>query len=155
MALSIDSGAVLRAITENPNAFPAVQADLDEFARKMLGKQIKAKTTDAALFKEIYRVTGATNMSTVLDGYAANELAALIKKIDPYSPYAKSGGDLQEARAHIAAVATGSKPFSAKPEKAQKVPTPKPPKREPLPKIGGVLESKVHSGKSRPSRSKR
>ena len=154
MALSIDSHAVLRAIADNPDAFPAVQTDLDGLARKMLGKQLKAKSTDAVLFKKIYDLTGETNMSSILDNYAANDLVALLRKIDPHCPHAKTGGNPKDARSHIADLAAERVQPSAKPERVIKARTPKAPKPE-RPKIGGVLESKVHSGKTRTSRTKK
>ncbi len=155
MALSIDSHAVLRAIADHPDAFPAIQPDLDDLARKMLGKQLKAKSTDAALLAKIYRITGESNFSKFLDSYQANDLAALVKKIDPFSPHAKAGGELKEARAHIIDIAGERKLAADKPEKPVKAKATKSaPKAEP-PKTGGVLESKVHSGKKPSPRSRK
>lgn len=155
MALSIDSAAVLRAIADHPDAFPAIRLDLDDHARKLLGKQLKAKSTDFGLLCRIYDVVGETNMASVLDSYAANELAALVKKIDPHSPHVTVAGDPKAVRAHIAAVATGRAVLSAKPEKAARARKSRPAAAAPATKIGGVLESKVHSGTTRAGRARK
>ena len=153
MALTIDSHAVLRALADHPEAFPAIQTDLGDLAGKLLIKQIK-KTTDAALFAKLYGVTGATTMSTVLDGFSANDLSALVKKIDPHGSYAGPSSDLKAVRSHIAELATGRVQPAAKAEKPLKAPkAPKVAKAAP-PKIGGILASKVHSGIKTPSKKK-
>ncbi len=146
MALIIDSHAVLRALADHPEAFPAVGPDLDELARKLLGKQLKSKTTDAILFKEIYSAVGASTISTILDGFQANDLTGLVKKIDPHSAHAKAATDLGAVRSHIAGLANGSIQASVKPEKGAKPQKATKTAKDAAPKIGGILESKVHSG---------
>ena len=155
MALTIDSRAVFRAIAEHPEAFPAIQADMDEIARKLLGKQLKAKATDVALLRIVHKCVGDANMSTMLDGFAATELSGLAKKIDPHGPHVGATSDPRGVRSHIVDLATGRVMPSPKPEKTVKATTPKARKATP-PKIGGILESKVHGGvKAKASRSKK
>ena len=72
MALSIDSRAVFHAIADHPDAFPAVQTDIDEFARKVLIKQIKHKGTDLEVGKALRAAIGEKTFSTVLDALSAN-----------------------------------------------------------------------------------
>ncbi len=155
MPLTIDSHAVLRAVADHPEAFPAIQPDLDEIARKMVAKQIKAKSMDAELFRGLCCATGDANLSTILDGLAGNELTALVKKIDPYSAHARSGGDIQDVRRHVTELANGRVQPSRKAEKVVKAAAPKPPAKRPESKIGSVLGSKVHSGKAQGSRAKK
>lgn len=155
MALTIDSKTVLRAITDHPDTFPAVQVDLDEIARKMLSKQLKAKSTNRDLFQKIYNLAGEKNIATILDACSSNELMALLKKIDPYSPLVKGVGDIAQVRTHFADVATGRVQTSVKAEKVVKTSTKKISPRVEQPKIGTVLESKVHSGKPRAGRIKK
>ena len=156
MSLSIDSKAVLRAVADNPDAFPAVQADIDEFARKMLGKQLKAKSTDTQLFKRIYSLAGERNMATIFDGYAASDFVALVKKIDPHSSFIKDAGELRQIRNHVIDLATDRATPVGKSEKVPKSkPAAKSPPKVQQPKIGGVLESKVHSGRANTGRTKR
>jgi hypothetical protein len=153
MALTIDSHQVLRLLADHPEAFPAIQADLGDLVGKLLIKQIK-KTPDLALFVEIYGITGAATMSTILDGFSTNDLSALLKKIDPYFSLAQPSSDLKAVRAHITNLATARATPAAKPEKAPKnAKAPKAVKAAP-PKIGGLLESKVHSGRKAPVKKK-
>ena len=156
MALTIDSATVLRAIAEHPDAFPAVKADLDEVARKLLIKQLKAKTTNAPLLQRILKATNADTVKTILDGFSANDLSGLVKKIDPHSAFVKATSDLQPVRLHILGIADGRLALAALPEKPVK--TAKAPKgaaKPDMPKIGVILESKVHSGKPKTTRAKK
>lgn len=157
MALTIDSAVVLRAMADHPDAFPALKADLDETARKLLVKQLKAKMTDASLLHRLFAVTSRDTMLTILDGFSANDLVGLVKKIDPHGPFAKAGCDLHAARVHVAGIGEGRLQPSTEPEKPVKAPR-KAPKAAAAPetsKIGVILDSKVHSGKPRVSRAKK
>lgn len=152
MALTIDSAEVLRAFADHPDAFPAIRADIGEFARKLLLKQVKAKTTDLAGLRLMQRFAGETNLKTILDELSVTELAGLIKRIDPHSPLAKKADDAVAARRHVIALGAGAVEPAAMPEKVAK---PKPrPRKTTTPaastsKIGVLLESEVHSGRPR------
>ena len=149
MALGIDGLALLRAIADHPDSFPAIKPDLAEFARKALVKQIKDKATTLDLFRQITVAAGESTLTIVLDGFAGGEIAGLAKKIDPHGPHAKAGGDEAAARAHLVEIAKGRlQPAekAAKPEKVSKAKPDKSAGKAPRSKIGTVLESKVHSG---------
>ena len=155
MALGLDGSALLRAIADHPDAFPAIKPDIVEFARKALVKQIKDKATTLDLFRRIAAASGEGTLTIVLDGFSGSEIAGLAKKVDPHGAHAKAKGDEAAARAHLLEIAKGrAQPAekAAKPEKApklEKAPSPKAdksPARTPASKIGTVLESKVHSG---------
>ena len=154
MALSIDTRSVLRIISDHLDAFPAIQPDLPEIVRKLLLKQLKAKSTDIGLLRKLSEILGSDTIQLIFDGMTETELAGLIKRVDPHSPYGKAGGDAGAARLHIADLAAGRVALTGKPVKA---PTPKKPKtarKEPVSKIGEVLGSEVHSGAPRQSRKK-
>ena len=147
MALSIDSRAVLRAIADHLDAFPAIQGDLDEFARKALIKQIKHKETGLPLARTIRGATGDKTIATILDGLTPNEMGAILKKFDPDSPLLKAA-DVKSTRVAIDDLLSGRaepSPKAAKVTATRKTPTP----RKPKPKIGDLLESKVHAGTPR------
>jgi hypothetical protein len=149
MGLSINSHAVLRSFAEHPEIYPAIQSDLAELARKLLIKQLKAKSTDAALLQRLFKVTGEDTLAIVFDSMTENELIGLIKKVDPYSPYGKAGGDTRAARAHVSDLAAGRAELSTKPVKVTAPRKTKASTKEPVSKIGEVLGSKVHSGATR------
>ena len=147
MALGIDGSALLRAMANHPDAFPAIKAEIVEFARKALVKQIKDKATTLDVFRRITAASGGDTLTIVLDGFTGSEIAGLAKKIDPHGPYAKAIGDEAAARAHVLELAKGrAQPAekAAKPEKVSK--PPRAPAKVPPSKIGTVLESKVHGG---------
>jgi hypothetical protein len=153
MALTIDSAAVLRAVADHPDTFPAVKADLDEIARKLLIKQLKARGTNAGLLRRICTVTREDNLKTILDGFTAADLTGLLKRVDPHGPVATGAEDPGLARRHIIGIANGGIEPSTTPrapKKATKVPA----KREKA-QIGTVLESKVHGGQPKSDRGKK
>jgi hypothetical protein len=158
MGLSINSHAVLRSFAEYPDIFPAIQPDLAELARKLLLKQLKAKSTDAALLRKLFEVTGADTLSTIFDGMMDSEIITLIKKVDPYSAYGKAGSEPGGARSHVIDLAAGRVGPSIKPAKVaapKKLTSPKAPSsKAPSSKIGDILGSKVHSGATRKSGAK-
>jgi hypothetical protein len=152
MALSINSHAVLRSFAEHPELFPAIQPDLAEITRKLLLKQLKAKVTDAILLKKLFEVTGGDALPIIFDSMSESEIAGLIKKIDPHSPFAKVGDDPIAARAHIDTLASGRAEPSTKPVKAPATKKPRATAKAPTSKIGEILGSKVHSGTARKAR---
>lgn len=154
MGLSINSHAVLRSFAEYPEIYPAIQPDLAELARKLLLKQLKAKSTDAVLLRKLFEVTGADTLATIFDSMTEKELTGLIKRIDPHSPYGKAGGESRAVRAHIDALAAGRVELSTKPVKVTAPKKSKALTKEPVSKIGEILGSKVHSGATRKSRKK-
>ena len=154
MGLSIDSRVVLRAIADHPDAFPAVRGEIDEFARKILAKQIKHKTTDLKVARLIQRSTGAEALTTILDGFATNEIGALLKKLDPNNGLVRDGEPLP-MRAALEALFGGQAEPTEKAERPPKAPGKKvTSKAPPKPKIGDLLESKVHAGDISPKKAR-
>lgn len=82
MALDIDGIAVLRAIAENPTAFPDLGTELRKVARKLVVKQLKAKTTNLPRLRAIHSVIGGDALALILDDLGASGSAALVKKLD-------------------------------------------------------------------------
>jgi hypothetical protein len=154
MGLSINSHAVLRSFADHPEIYPAIQPDLAEIARKLLLKQLKAKSTDAAQLRRLCEVAGADTLAIIFDSMTENELIGLIKRVDPHSPYGKAGSDSRGARAHVGALAAGRAELSTKPAKVTAPKKSKAAAKEPVSKIGEILGSKVHSGAPRKPRKK-
>lgn len=157
MALAIDTKVVLRAMAEHPTAFPVSQADLVEMARKSLIKELKSKTLNLIGLKQICQFVLAENVRILIDGFTTAELAGLVKKIDPHSPFAKSAEDTSGARDHILAMASGAHGVTPEPVKETKSRprAAKPTKTVAPAKTGDLLESQVHSGKAKTTRAKK
>ena len=153
MGLSIDSLSILRAVADHPNAFPGVRGEIDEFARKILAKQIKHKTTDLGVARLIQNSTGAGAFATILDGFAANETSAFLKKLDSNNGLVRDG-DALSMRAAINALIEGRAETTQKAEKVPKTTGKKTPKAPVKPKIGDILESKVHAGDPSPKKTR-
>lgn len=160
MPAGLDSAAVLRALADHPDAFPALRGDVAEFARKAMVKQLKDKALTLDGLRRLARACGEEAVATVLDGWETPELIGLAKKADGHGPHAKAT-DAAATRRHLLDLAAGRSEASARPEKPAK-PTkePKAPKpikepKEPASKIGGVLQSKVHSGAGRATRARK
>ena len=67
MPLAIDTGTVLRAMADHADAFPAVKADVADFARKALAKQIKAKDLKLDLARALCAALGEPTFRMFLD----------------------------------------------------------------------------------------
>src|ERR1700730_12646051 len=78
MAIDIDGLAVLRAIAENPLAFPDVTMEINEGARTLVLKQLKSKTTLERL-RLIHHALGGEALALILDGLGDTPSATLIK----------------------------------------------------------------------------
>lgn len=154
MSLSINSRVVLRTIAEHPEVYPELQPELPELARKLLLKQVKAKSTDVSLLKKLYQVAGADNLEAIFDGMTEKEMIGLVKRTDSHSPFAKAGEDARAIRRHVSDLATGRVQPSTKAAKVPAAKKPKAPPKDSVSKIGEVLASKVHSGAPRKARKK-
>lgn len=121
MAIDVDGIAVLRAIAENPFAFPDVTAEMNQVARKLVVKQLKARSTTLELVRKIHSAIGGEAFVLILDDLG-DAAGALVKKLD------KDNSDLAIAspewrRKRIAALASGaavSVMKTAKPAPAKK-----------------------------------
>ena len=157
MPAGLDSGAVLRALADHPDAFPALRADVAEFARKAMVKQLKDKALTLDGLRRLARAGSEEAVATVFDDWSAAELAGLAKKVDVHG--AKAIGDEAAMRRHLVDLAGGRVEPSARAAKVEKAikapPSAASSSAASKPKIGGVLQSKVHSGAARPSRAKK
>lgn len=122
MAINIDGIVVLRAIAENPVAFPDVAAEVNNVARALVVKQIKAKTVTLELLRQIHSLIGSEAFELILDDLDAKNSAALVKKFD------KENAELNGAtppwlRKQLASLASGAANPVGKP------PKPTPPKK--------------------------
>lgn len=147
MPLAIDTGTVLRAMADHADAFPAVKADMAEFARKALAKQVKAKDLKLDLARTLCAALGEPTFRMFLDDLKPSDLLSVAKRLDPHHAVLKEGTD-QDVRNLVVDLATGTvspRPAAEKPPRGGRTRTPQPTTN----KVGKLLESKVHSGRAR------
>jgi hypothetical protein len=125
MAIDIDGLAVLRAIAENPLAFPDVTAEINEVARILVLKQVKSKTTLERL-RLIRHALGGEALALILDGLDNTPSATLVRKLDKDNPGLKTASP-EWCRKRLADLASGAAEPVVKP-------TPVTPKKEPIAK---------------------
>ncbi len=151
MPLAIDTGTVLRAMADHADAFPAVQGEIAEFARKALIKQVKAKDLGLGALRALCAAIHEANFRMFLDDLQPGDLNGVAKRLDPHNAVLKSGSD-QDIRNSLVALASGNaepQPATEKPVKTMRS-KPADPNAS---KMGEVLGSKVHSGRAKGAKS--
>lgn len=127
MALEIDGLAVLCAIAEAPEAFPAIRSDVTKAAHALVTKQLKAKTLDLAGLRAVREALGPQPLALIVDGLKDAEVKALVTRLDKHHPDLKDGPAVAHRR-HLMALAAALDPVAppaAKPKPA-KAPKAKP-----------------------------
>ncbi|MGX7709116.1 hypothetical protein [Methylobacterium sp. Gmos1] len=132
MALEIDGLAVLCAIAEAPEAFPAIRSDVTKAAHALVTKQLKAKTLDLAGLRAVREALGPQPLALIVDGLKDAEVKALVTRLDKHHPDLKDGPAVAHRR-HLMAIAANLDPVpapAAKPKPA-KAPAKAPAKPKP------------------------
>ncbi|SFU78715.1 hypothetical protein SAMN02799631_02291 [Methylobacterium sp. 174MFSha1.1] len=132
MALEIDGLAVLCAIAEAPQAFPAIRSDVTKAAHALVTKQLKAKTLDLAGLRAVREALGPQPLALIVDGLKDAEVKALVTRLDKHHPDLKDGPAVAHRR-HLMAIAADLDPVAspaAKPKPA-KAPAKAPAKPKP------------------------
>jgi hypothetical protein len=80
--IEVDGAAILRAIIDNPRAFPDVSAEINKAAQTLVTTQLKATSTTLGKVREVYRVIGDKSLALVLDGLTDAVVKSLTKKLD-------------------------------------------------------------------------
>ncbi|MET7244083.1 hypothetical protein ABZT49_12005 [Methylobacterium sp. EM32] len=135
MALEIDGLAVLCAIAEAPQAFPAIRSDVTKAAHALVTKQLKAKTLDLAGLRAVREALGPQPLALIVDGLKDAEVKALVTRLDKHHPDLKDGPAVAHRR-HLMAIAADLDPVAspaAKPKPA-KAPARAPAKPKPAAK---------------------
>ncbi|AWN47312.1 hypothetical protein DK419_14130 [Methylobacterium terrae] len=121
MALEIDGLAVLCAIAEAPEAFPAIRSDVTKAAHALVTKQLKAKTLDLAGLRAVREALGPQPLALIVDGLKDAEVKALVTRLDKHHPDLKDGPAVIHRR-HLMALAADLDavgPPAAKPKAAK------------------------------------
>ncbi len=112
MALEIDGLAVLCAIAEAPEAFPAIRSDVTKAAHALVTKQLKAKTLDLAGLRAVREALGPQPLALIVDGLKDAEVKALVTRLDKHHPDLKDGPAVAHRR-HLMALAADLDPVAA------------------------------------------
>lgn len=121
MALEIDGLAVLCAIAEAPEAFPAIRSDVTKAAHALVTKQLKAKTLDLVGLRAVREALGPQPLALIVDGLKDAEVKALVTRLDKHHPDLKDGPAVLHRR-HLMALAADLDPVpapAAKPKPAK------------------------------------
>ncbi|MFH6785991.1 MULTISPECIES: hypothetical protein [Methylobacterium] len=124
MALEIDGLAVLCAIAEAPQAFPAIRGDVTKAAHALVTKQLKAKTLDLAALRAVREALGPQPLALIVDGLKDAEVKALVTRLDKHHPDLKDGPAVAHRR-HLMALAAALDPVAAPAAKPKPVKAPK------------------------------
>ncbi|TNC15156.1 hypothetical protein FF100_06240 [Methylobacterium terricola] len=111
MALEIDGLAVLCAIAEAPEAFPAIRSDVTKAAHALVTKQLKAKTLDLAGLRAVRNALGPQPLALIVDGLKDAEVKALATRLDKHHPDLKDGPAVAHRR-HLMALAADRDPVA-------------------------------------------
>lgn len=112
MALEIDGLAVLCAIAEAPEAFPAIRSDVTKAAHALVTKQLKAKTLDLAGLRAVRNALGPQPLALIVDGLKDAEIKALVTRLDKHHPDLRDGPSVAHRR-HLMALAADLDPVPA------------------------------------------
>lgn len=112
MALEIDGLAVLCAIAEAPEAFPAIRSDVTKAAHALVTKQLKAKSLDLPGLRAVREALGPQPLALIVDGLKDAEVKALATRLDKHHPELKDGPAVLHRR-HLMALAGTLAPVAA------------------------------------------
>lgn len=112
MALEIDGLAVLCAIAEAPEAFPAIRSDVTKAAHALVTKQLKAKFLDLPGLRAVREALGPQPLALIVDGLKDAEVKALATRLDKHHPELKDGPAVLHRR-HLMALAGTLAPVAA------------------------------------------
>jgi hypothetical protein len=120
MALEIDGLAILCAIAEAPQAFPAIRQEVNKVAQALVTKQLKAAGLTVAALRAVREALGSQPLALVVDGLKDAEVKTLVTRLDKHHPDLKTGKPADQRR-HLLALASGTDPVP-KPAKAPAAP---------------------------------
>ncbi|MEH3145077.1 MAG: hypothetical protein PGN34_06950 [Methylobacterium frigidaeris] len=118
MALEIDGLAVLCAIAEAPEAFPAIRSEVTKAAQTLVVTQLKAKTLTVEGLRKVEAALGPQPLALILDGMKDAEVKSLVTRLDTHHPELKAAAPLEHRR-RLRALAAGTDPVE-KPKPAAK-----------------------------------
>lgn len=111
MALEIDGLAILCAIAETPQAFPAIRQDVNKAAQALVTKQIKARGLTVAGLRQVQAALGPQPFALIVDGMKDAEVKTLAVRLDRHDPDLKAAKPTDHRR-RLLALAAGTDPVA-------------------------------------------
>ncbi|WP_407529308.1 hypothetical protein [Methylobacterium oryzisoli] len=112
MAAEVDGLAILCAITETPQAFPAIRRELNKAAQLLVTKQIKARDLTLDDLRHVRAALGPQPFALVLDGMKDSEIRNLARRLDRHDPGLGTATPADHRR-RLLALAAGADPVPA------------------------------------------
>ncbi|MGY2053012.1 hypothetical protein [Methylobacterium sp. JK268] len=109
MALEIDGLAILCAIAEAPEAFPAIRADVAKAARILATKQLKARDMTLEGLRQMQAALGSQPLALLVEGLSDAEVRGLAARFDPHNAGLRTAGPVAQRRRFLA-LAAGEPP---------------------------------------------
>src|SRR5215469_3518438 len=119
MSIALDGFEVFRQVGKHAEIFAAIRADVDQQARSLVAKCLKARSFGVGAFRDIRKALGQEQFGLALEGLKETELKSLLTRLDKHHPGMK-GGAIGWRRQHLNALADGSSKPHAPPTKAKK-----------------------------------
>lgn len=124
MAIDIDGYAVLGAIAQKPDVFPAIKGEVSKVARMLVVKQLKERTMSLAGLRNVGETVGFESFDLILDLMTDPEVKSLLGKVDKLNVEAKAAAP-QSQRKHVSDLAHKRAEPAAKQSKPAKPKEPK------------------------------
>ena len=148
MSIALDGFEVFRQVGKHAEIFAAIRADVDQQARALVAKCLKARSVGLGAFRDIRKALGREQFGLVLEGLKETELKSLLTRLDKHHPDTK-GGAIGRRRQHLNALADGSSTPYAPPTNAKKA-SGKKTKAEPARLRSEVVDVYREGGKKKP-----
>jgi hypothetical protein len=113
--LDVDGLALLKAVSQTPDAFPDVHAEAAKAARALVVRQLKVKTFPLSGVRRVYEILGHETFTLVIDGLTETEARGLVSRFDPRHPDGKTAS-VHWLRRQIVALAGGAEPCAQAPQ---------------------------------------
>jgi hypothetical protein len=122
MALSLNGMAVLLAIAQNRAIFSSVSADAAKYARTLVMKQLKAKSSGLSTLHDVRSALGRESFSHIMDAMSDSEVKSIVSRLDKHHPELKTSGPAWR-RTHLSALSEGKTEPTEKPARVTKATT--------------------------------
>ncbi|ACL55703.1 hypothetical protein [Methylobacterium nodulans] len=109
MALEIDGLAILCAIAEAPQAFPAIRQDVGKVAQSLVTKQLKAKDLTLDALRQLQAALGPQPLALVVESLSDAEVRTLVTRLDRTNAALKAATPVEHRR-RLLALAAGAEP---------------------------------------------
>jgi hypothetical protein len=119
MALAINGFEILGRISNNAELFRDVRLDVAKTAQAFVEKQLKAKSTDITVLRNIRDELGKDNFDLVVECMKDAPIKTLLGRLDKFHPELKKS-DATWRRRHLIALAGNTAEPTPKPEPVKK-----------------------------------